>query len=141
MGYDDSSYGDVAINIPKEDLNSVSRRPIERDLIQIILADLHELKNEVFKLQKEAIKSNQRIAHLEDKKRPYGKEVCKRVYSMLKLINDYGDSMPSADVKKLMGLSKDELYRTLRCAKEESQIELIPNEKDRRGYIIKIKLE
>lgn len=141
MEFDGFSERDVVINIPKEDSSPVNKRSIESGIVRLLLSDLHELKNDVIKLQREAIKSNQRIAQLESKKRPYGREVYKRVYSMLKLINDYGGSMASTDVKKIMGLSKDELYRTLRCANEESLIELTPNAKDMRSYTIKIKSE
>ena len=130
---------DTCITLLKEvasyDKNSIH----ESDLMRILLSDLHELKSEVTKLQKEVSKCNQRIAQLENKKRSCGKEVYKRVYSMLTLINDYGGTMNSTTIKRLMGLSKDEFYRTLRCAKDENQIELMPNAKDQRSYIIKIR--
>jgi hypothetical protein len=47
--------------------------------------------------------------------------------------------MTSASVKSLMGLSKDEFYRTLKCGRDENLFEIQPNPKDRRGYIIRIK--
>ena len=131
---------DTGITLLKEVASYDNKNSIhESDLMRILLSDLHELKSEVTKLQKEVSKCNQRIAQLENKKRPYGKEVYKRVYSMLTLINDYGGTMNSTTIKRLMGLSKDEFYRTLRCAKDENQIELMPNAKDQRSYIIKIR--
>jgi hypothetical protein len=131
---------DTGITLLKEVASYDNKNSIhESDLMRILLSDLHELKSEVTKLQKEVSKCNQRIAQLENKKRPYGREVYKRVYSMLTLINDYGGTMNSTTIKRLMGLSKDEFYRTLRCAKDENQIELMPNAKDQRSYIIKIR--
>ena len=131
---------DTGITLLREVVSYDNKNSIhESDLMRILLSDLHELKNEVTKLQKEVSKCNQRIAQLENKKRPYGREVYKRVYSMLTLINDYGGTMNSTTIKRLMGLSKDEFYRTLRCAKDEKQIELMPNAKDQRSYIIKIR--
>jgi len=116
------------------------KNSIDTDIfIKELLSDLHELKGEVIKLQEEILKSEQRISQLEKRKKAYGKEVDKRVYSMLTLISDYGGTMVSKTTKELMGLSKDEFYRTLKCAKEENQIELLPNPKDQRSYIIKIK--
>ncbi|MGZ4850186.1 MAG: hypothetical protein ACXV2C_02260 [Candidatus Bathyarchaeia archaeon] len=132
--------GDAVITLSREVTSLDNNNSIHKgDLMRILLSDLHELKNEVTKLQKEVSKSNQRIAQLEDRKRPYGKEVYTRVYSMLTLINDYGGSMTSITIKRLMGLSKDEFYRTLRCAKDENQIELLPNAKDQRSYVIRTK--
>jgi hypothetical protein len=141
MDFDGFPEGDVVIKIPKEGSGPRENRSIEGDIIRIILSDLHELKIEVITLQREVIKNNQRIAQLENREKPYGSEIHKRVYSMLKLINDYGGSMTSTDVKKIMGLSKDEFYRTVRCAKDESLIVLTPNAKDLRCYTIKIKSE
>ena len=131
---------DTGITLLREVASYDNKNSIhEGDLMRILLSDLHELKGEVTKLQKEVSKCDQRIAQLENKKRPHGKEMYKRVYSMLTLINDYGGTMNSTTIKRLMGLSKDEFYRTLRCAKDENQIELMPNEKDQRSYIIKIR--
>ena len=131
---------DTGITLLKEVASYDNKNSIhESDLMRILLSDLHELKSEVTKLQKEVSKCDQRIAQLENKKRPHGKEVYKRVYSMLTLINNYGGTMNSTTIKRLMGLSKDEFYRTLRCAKDENQIELMPNAKDQRSYIIKIR--
>jgi hypothetical protein len=107
--------------------------------IQEILSNFLELKREVIKLQREVSKNKLTIAQLEKKRDSYGKEVAKRVCSMLALINDYGGTMNSTDTKKIMGLSKDEFYRTLRCAKHDNLIELLPNRNDRRSYIIKLK--
>ena len=142
MTCDGSSDVDVVVAQSKE-VSSLKNSNLiyksDLNLMQILLSDLHELKSEVARLQKEALKSNQRIAQLENKKKQCGKEVYTRVYSMLALINDYGGSMTSPSIKRLMGLSKDEFYRTLKCAKDENQIELIPNANDQRSYIIKIK--
>jgi len=38
-------------------------------------------------------------------------------------------------------LSKDELYRTLKCARDEGLIEVLPDPRDRRGYILNIKTD
>lgn len=130
-----------AVTIPLEDnIGSEKKNSIDTSyIIKELLSDLYELKREVIMLRKDIFNSERRIAQIEKRKKSYGKEVDKRVYSMLTLINDYGGSMISKTTKELMGLSKDEFYRTLRCAKEENQIELLPNPKDQRSYIIKIK--
>ena len=107
--------------------------------IQEILSELIKLKKEVTKLQKEVSKNNLMIDKLEKKKASYGKKVAKRASSMLTLINDFGGTMISTDAKELMGLSKDEFYRTLQYAKKQNLIELWPNLKDGRSYIIKLK--
>jgi hypothetical protein len=107
--------------------------------VQEILSNFLELKREVITLKKEVSKNKLMIAQLEKKRDSYGKEVANRVCSMLSLINDYGGAMTSNETKKIMGLSKDEFYRTLRCAKNDNLIELLPNRKDRRSYIIKLK--
>jgi SMC interacting uncharacterized protein involved in chromosome segregation len=140
MIYDGLSEEETVITQLKEVISLDNKNSLHKDdLMRILLSDLHELNSEVIKLQREVSKCNQRVAQLENKKRPYGKEVYTRVYSLLTLINDYGGSMTSTTVKRLMGLSKDEFYRTLRCAKDENQIDLTPNAKDRRSYIIKTK--
>jgi hypothetical protein len=130
-----------AVVIPLEDnIGSEKKNSIDTTyIIKELLSDLYELKREVIMLRKDVFNSERRIDQIEKRKKEYGKEVDKRVYSMLTLINDYGGSMISKTTKELMGLSKDEFYRTLRCAKEENQIELLPNPKDQRSYIIKIK--
>jgi hypothetical protein len=130
-----------AVTIPLEDnIGSEKKNSIDTSyIIKELLSDLYELKREVIMLRKDVFNSERRIAQIEKRKKEYGKEVDKRVYSMLTLINDYGGSMISKTTKELMGLSKDEFYRTLRCAKEENQIELLPNPKDQRSYIINIK--
>lgn len=110
-------------------------------LIQNILSEVHELKAEVVKLREEIAKNRQMISRLEKNNELFGKEVIERVESMLALIRDYGGSMTSIAIKKIMGLSKDEFYRTLKCAKDRNQIEIVPNPKDLRSYIIKIKFE
>jgi hypothetical protein len=107
--------------------------------VQEVLSKFLELKREVNMLKKEVSKNKLQIAQLEKKRDSYGKEVAKRVCSMLSLINDYGGTMTAKDTKKIMGLSKDEFYRTLRCAKNDNLIELLPNRKDRRSYIITLK--
>jgi hypothetical protein len=101
--------------------------------------EISELKFEIILLRDEVIKNKQRIIALEGEKKIYGKDVKKRVNSMLLLIKDYGGSLKSSSIKKYMGLSKDELYRTLKCAKEEKLVEVLPDPHDRRGYIINIK--
>src|SRR5512137_3042458 len=114
--------------------------PIQEGVfIQKMLSDLLELKGEIINLRKEVIKNKKTISQLEERKNSYGKEVAKRVNSMLVLINDYGGAMISTDAKEFMGLSKDEFYRTLHCAKNKDLIELLPNHKDGRSYIIKLK--
>jgi hypothetical protein len=107
--------------------------------VQEILSNFLELKREVITLKKEVSQNKLMIAQLEKKKESYGKEVTNRVCSMLSLIGDYGGTMTSKDTKRIMGLSKDEFYRTLRCAKNDNLIELLPNRKDGRSYIIKLK--
>lgn len=107
--------------------------------VQEVLSKFLELKREVNMLKKEVSKNKLQIAQLEKKRDSYGKEVDNRVYSMLSLIGDYGGTMTSKDTKRIMGLSKDEFYRTLRCAKNNNLIELLRNRKDRRCYIIKLK--
>jgi hypothetical protein len=108
--------------------------------IQEILSDLLKLKKEVAKLQKDVSKNKLMIEQLERKKDSYGKVVAKRASSMLSLINDFGGAMVSTETKKFMGLSKDEFYRTVQYAKKQDLIELWPNLKDGRNYIIKLKL-
>ena len=102
--------------------------------------EIQELRLEVLLLREEVNKNKQRIVSLEDKKKRYGNEVKKRVDSMLLLISDYGGSLTSSSIKAYMGLSKDEFYRTLKYAKDEGLIEILPNPKDRRGYILNINL-
>ena len=107
--------------------------------VQEILSNFLELKREVITLRREVSKNQLMIAQLEKKRDSYGKEVANRVSSMLALINDYGGIMTSKDTREIMGLSKDEFYRTLNCAKDEDLIEILPYCKDRRSYLIKLK--
>ena len=92
-------------------------------------------------LKEEVLKNRQRIISLESKKNRQGKEVRRRVDSMLLLLIDYGGSLTSSSVKAYMGLSKDELYRTVKCAREEGLVEALPDPHDRRGYILNIKTD
>jgi DNA-binding MarR family transcriptional regulator len=108
-------------------------------VLQELRDEISELKFEVLLLREEVLKNKQRMISLESGKNNYGKDVKKRVHSMILLVKDYGGSLTSSSIKKYMGLSKDELYRTLKCAKEEGMIEFLPDPRDRRGYIITIK--
>jgi hypothetical protein len=138
---DDLQEGDtVIIHSSEEFTNFEVKGSIQESIfIQEILSDLLELRREVIKLQKEVSRNKLMIAQLEKKRESYGKEVAKRVGSMLTLINDYGGAMISTDIKEFMGLSKDEFYRTMQCAKNLNLIELLPNPKDGRSYVIKRK--
>lgn len=139
---DDLNEGDTTaiIHSSEEFTNFEGRGSIRESVfIQEILSNLFELKREVVKLQKEVSKNKLMMVQLERKRDSYGKEVDRRVSSMITLINDYGGAMISTDAKKFMGLSKDEFYRTLQCAKNQNVIELLPNLKDGRSYIIKLK--
>lgn len=113
--------------------------PAPNILLEEILLEVHALKEEVLKLREETSRSRQMILALEKRNESYGYEIRSRIASMLRLIGDYGGAMTSASVKSLMGLSKDEFYRTLKCGRDENLIEIQPNPKDRRGYIIRIK--
>jgi hypothetical protein len=141
MIIDDLQEGDTIATLSVEELAKFEDKNSFQEgiLIQEILSNFLELKRDVIRLQKEVSKNKLMIAQLEKKRDSYGKEVAKRVCSMLALINDYGGTMNSTDTKKIMGLSKDEFYRTLQCAKNDNLIELLPNHKDRRSYIIKLK--
>lgn len=108
-------------------------------LLEEILLEMHALKEEVLKLREETSRNRQMILALEKRNESYGDEIRKRIASMLRLIEDYGGAMTSASVRSLMGLSKDEFYRTLKCGKDDNLIQIKPNPKDRRGYIISIK--
>jgi hypothetical protein len=103
--------------------------------------EINELRLEIILLREEVLKNRQRIIALESKKKIQGKEVRRRVDSMLLLLIDYGGSLTSSSVKTYMGLSKDELYRTLKCARDEGLIEVLPDHRDRRGYILNIKTD
>ena len=112
-------------------------------LMDMMLSEILELRAEIKRL-KEDVFSNlhqdrQRIMKLENRNKSFGKAVNDRVTYMLELINDYGGSMTSAMIKKQLALTKDELYRTVKCAKERGLIEISPNPKDRREYIVKPK--
>ena len=121
-----------------EDKRSYTPDTLNGAIFQEFREEIRELKIEILYLREELIKDRQRIMALESKKKSHGKEVKKRVYSMIQLICDYGGSLTSSSIKTYMGLSKDELYRTLKCAKEEGLIEIFPDPKDRRGYILNI---
>lgn len=110
-------------------------------LLEEILMEMHALKEEVLKLREETSRNRQMILALEKRNESYGYEIRSRISAMLRLIEDYGGAMTSTSVKSLMGLSKDEFYRTLKCGRDENLIEIQPNPKDRRGYIIRIKPE
>jgi hypothetical protein len=111
---------------------------LKNAIFQELREEVKKLRLEMLFLKDELIKDRQRIIVLESKKKNHGKEVKKRVDSMILLINDYGGSMTTSSVKVYMGLSKDELYRTLKCAKDEGLIEVLPDPRDRRGYILNI---
>jgi DNA-binding MarR family transcriptional regulator len=122
-----------------EDVRFLSSSLLKGAVLLELRDEISELKFEIILLKDEVIKNQQRIISLESEKKNYGKDVKKRVSSMLLLIKEYGGSLKSSSIKKYMGLSKDELYRTLKCAKEEKLIEVLPDPHDRRGYIINIK--
>jgi hypothetical protein len=138
---DDLQEEDTTATLSVEEFTNFEGKNSFQDgiFIQEILSNFLELKREVITLKREVSKNKLMIAQLEKKRDSYGKEVAKRVCSMLSLINDYGGTMTAKDTKKIMGLSKDEFYRTLRCAKNDNLIELLPNRKDRRSYIITLK--
>ena len=119
-----------------EDAPHHSSDSLKGTTFQELHEEIDELRFVVLLLREEIIKNRQRIIALESKKKSHGKEVKKRVDSMLLLICDYGGSLTSSSIKKYMGLSKDELYRTLKCAKDDGLIEVLPDPRDRRGYIL-----
>ena len=121
-----------------EDARTYSSDSLKGAIFQELSEEISELRFELLLLREEIIKNRQRIIALESKKKSHGNEVKKRVDSMLLLINDYGGSLTSSSIKTYMGLSKDELYRTLKCAKDEGLIEVLPDPRDRRGYILNI---
>jgi hypothetical protein len=114
---------------------------LKNAIFQELREEVKKLKLEMLFLKDELIKDRQRIIFLESKKKSHGKEVKKRVDSMILLINDYGGSLTTSSVKAYMGLSKDELYRTLKCAKDEGLIEVLPDPRDRRGHILNINFQ
>ena len=114
---------------------------LKNAIFQELRDEVRDLRLEIHFLKEELIKDRQRIIVLESKKKSHGKEVKKRVDSMILLISDYGGSLTSSSIKTYMGLSKDELYRTLKCAKDEGLIEILPDPRDRRGYILNINPE
>ena len=138
---DDLQEGDTTATHSTEELTNFESKNIFQDgiLIQEILSNFLELKREVIILKREVSENKLMLAQLGKKRDSYGKEVSNRVRSMLDLITDYGGIMTSKDAKNIMGLSKDEFYRTLQCAKNCNIIELLPDRKDRRSYIIKLK--
>jgi DNA-binding MarR family transcriptional regulator len=121
-----------------ENTHPNSSDSLKNAIFQELRDEVRELRLEIFFLKDELIKDRQRIIDLESKKKSHGKEVKKRVDSMILLINDYGGSLTTSSIKAYMGLSKDELYRTLKCAKDEGLIEVLPDPRDRRGYILNI---
>lgn len=137
---DDLQEGGTTATLSEDGLSNFEGKNSfqEGTIVQEILSSFLELKREVITLKREVSKNKLMIDQIEKKRDSYGKEVTNRVSSMLSLINDYGGIMTSKDTKKLMGLSKDEFYRTLQCAKNDNLIELLPNRKDRRSYIIKV---
>lgn len=136
VSYDTDIMTDSKVD---EDVRSLSSGSLKGAVLLDLRDEISELKFEILLLSDEVIKNKQRIIALENEKRIYGKDVKKRVNSMLLLIKDYGGSLKSSSIKKYMGLSKDELYRTLKCAKEGRLVEVLPDPQDRRGYIINIK--
>ncbi len=150
------AYSDWSVqvfdNLSREDADSSRSDPceanlsyphnlIKKDLFQKFQDEISELKLEILLLREEVLKNRQRIIALESKKKSNGKEVRRRVDSMLLLLVDYGGSLTSSSIKAYMGLSKDELYRTLKCARDEDLIEVSPDPRDRRGYIFSIKTD
>jgi hypothetical protein len=122
-----------------EDARLMTSGSMKGLVLQELRDEISELKFEILLLREEVLKNKQRLIFLENGKNNYGEDVKKRVNSMILLIKDYGGSLTSSSIKKYMGLSKDELYRTLKCAKEEGLVEFLPDPRDRRGYIITIK--
>jgi DNA-binding MarR family transcriptional regulator len=110
------------------------------DLIDMMLSDILGIRAELKKLREDVFSNlhqdRQRIMELENKNKSFGKVVNDRVAYMLDLINNYGGSMTSTMIKKQLALTKDELYRTVKCAKERGLIDISPNPRDRRGYIV-----
>lgn len=141
MTDDDLLRGDISATISEEILTTFGGKNFFQEgvFVQDILSKFLELKREVINLKREVSENRLLIDQLEKKRSSYGREVVKRVSSMLSLINDYGGIMTSKDTRKIMGLSKDEFYRTLQCARDENLIEILPNCKDRRSYMIKLK--
>jgi hypothetical protein len=122
-----------------EDARLMTSGSMKGLVLQELRDEISELKFEILLLREEVLKNKQRLIFLENGKNNYGEDVKKRVNSMILLIKDYGGSLTSSSIKKYMGLSKDELYRTLKCAKEEGLVEFLTDPRDRRGYIITIK--
>lgn len=121
-----------------ENTHPYSSDSLKNAIFQELREEVKELRLEIHFLREELIKDRQRIIVLESKKKSHGREVKKRVDSMILLINDYGGSLTTSSIKAYMGLSKDELYRTLKCAKDEGLIEILPDPRDRRGHILNI---
>lgn len=133
------------INDASCEANSISNRYLQSGtlgsaVLQELREEIDELKIVIFHLNNEILKNRQRIMELEKKKKSYGGTMKQRVKSMLMLVEDYGGSLKSSSIKTYMGLSKDELYRALKCAREQGLIEVRPDPQDRRGYIISAKL-
>jgi DNA-binding MarR family transcriptional regulator len=121
-----------------EGTRSLPSHLLKSTIFQEFLEEIETLRMDILHLNNEIQRDRQRIMNLERGKKSYGKNVKKRVESMLLLIGDYGGSLKSSLIKKYMGLSKDELYRTLKCAREEGLIEALPDPQDRRGSLIRI---
>jgi hypothetical protein len=138
---DDLLRDDISATLSEEILTTFGSKNFFQEgvFVQDILSKFLELKREVMNLKREVSENRLLIDQLEKKRSSYGREVVKRVSYMLSLINDYGGIMTSKDTRKIMGLSKDEFYRTLQCAKDEDLIETLPYCKDRRSYMIKLK--
>lgn len=107
--------------------------------LKVEILELQKLKEEVLRLREETSRNRQMILSIKKRKDSYGDIIRERTNSMLQLIHDYGGSMTSSSTKSIMGLSKDEFYRTLRHARNNNLIEVLPNPRDRRSYLLKIK--
>ena len=119
-------------------------------ILRYLLCEINKLKDEIIELQdlredvrrirEETSRNRQAILILKDRKDSCGNEIKNRVASMIKLIEDYGGAMASPSIKGMMGLSKDEFYRTLRFARKSNCIEVLTNPKDRRSHILKLRV-
>lgn len=138
---EDVSYDTGVSSNSKDDkrVSPLTSSLLRNTILQEIREEINDLRLELSYLNEEVLKNRQRIMNLEKKKKSYGNVIKKRVESMLLLIEDYGGSLKSSSIKLYMGLSKDELYRTIQCARERELIEVQPDPDDRRGYIINIK--
>jgi len=94
----DSFRSDASESTP-----SYSSNLLKDTLLQKLREDINELRLEIILLREEVLKNRQRIIALESKKKIQGKEVKRRVDSMLLLLVDYGGSLNSSSVKAYMG--------------------------------------